>query len=159
MRLMSSKSVSLGLIAMLGASGALAAGPFAEFGGAWKGVGRVSDVHGKSESLICKSLNSPQPDGIAMTLTLVCASDSYRVDFRAELYTDGQALRGTWTETSRDASGNITGSIRPDLITAQTTAPGFTANIAIRVTNGKLFDVTLNAKGTNVNHVEVAMKR
>ncbi len=159
MRLLSSKSVCLGLAAALSATGALGAGPFADFGGTWKGAGRVSDVHGKSEALTCKSNNSPQPDGIAMTLTLVCASDSYRVDFRAELYTDGQALRGTWTETTRDATGNIDGAIRPDLINAITTAPGFTANIAIRVTGGKRLDVTLNAKGTNVNHVEVAMKR
>ena len=159
MRLLSSKSVSLGLVAALGATGALASGPFADFGGTWKGAGRVSDVHGKSEALTCKSNNTPASDGIQMTLTLVCASDSYRVDFRSELYTDGQELRGTWTETSRDASGNISGTIRPDMINAKTTAPGFSATITIRVSGGKRFDVTLNAQGTNVNHVEVAMKR
>ena len=94
-----------------------------------------------------------------MSLSLVCASDSYRVDFHSELYTDGQALRGTWTETTRSATGEVSGSITPTVINATTTAPGFTANIAIHVVGGKRLDVTLNAEGTSVNHVQVSMKR
>ena len=164
MRVQVSKSISLALTAValtasLGASGAFAAGPFADFGGTWKGLGRVSDVNGKSEALTCKSKNTPSSDGIALTMSLVCASDSYRVDFHAELYTDGQALRGTWTETTRDASGNVEGTIRPDIISAVTSAPGFTANIVIHVVGGKGLEIDLKAKGTNVNHVQVSMKR
>jgi len=141
------------------ATSAWAAGPFAEFGGSWKGTGRVSDVNGKSEALSCKSTNSPAPDGIAMTLTLVCASDSYRVDFRSELYTDGNELRGTWKETTRSADGNVEGTIGRDVIKAKTTAPGFDALITIHVLDGKRLDVDLKAHGTSIDHVMVSMKR
>ncbi len=164
MRIVSNKVLSralaiAGLAGALGASDALAAGVFSDFGGNWRGTGRISDVNGKSEALSCKSSNAPSPDGIAMTLGLVCASDSYRVDFRAELYTDGRNLRGTWTETTRSASGNVRGSIRPDVINARTEAPGFDADIVIHVVGGKRLDVSLNSHGTSINHVQVAMRR
>ena len=154
-----SSMVALGLSALLGASAAFAAGPFAEFDGTWKGAGRVSDIHGKSEALTCKSRNLPAPDGIAMALSLTCASDSYRVDFHSDLYTDGSALRGTWSETTRNATGNVEGSIRPDLINATTSAPGFKANIVIHVIGGKRLDVDLRAHGTSIDRVTVSMKR
>ena len=94
-----------------------------------------------------------------MSLGLVCASDSYRVDFHADLYTDGSRLQGTWSETTRNANGNVRGSIRPDVINARTEAPGFNANIVIRVASGKKLDVTLDAHGTSINHVQVSMRR
>jgi len=143
----------------LGAGSAVAAGPFADFGGVWHGAGRASDVHGKTEALTCKSSNSPSSDGIALSLSLVCASDSYRVDFHSDLFTDGQALRGTWTETTRSASGEISGEIGRDVINATTTAPGFSASVYIRVVSGRRLDVVLNAQGTSINHVQVSMRR
>jgi hypothetical protein len=149
----------LGLTAALGATDALADGVFSPFAGNWRGNGRISDVNGKSESLSCKSKLAPAPDGIAMSLGLVCASDSYRVDFHADLYTDGQNLQGTWSETTRNATGNVRGLIRPDYISARTEAPGFTADIVIRVVGGKRLDVSLNAHGTSINRVQVSMKR
>ena len=148
-----------GIALTLTASSTLAAGPFGEFGGAWRGTGKVADVHGKTETLSCKSSNSPSSDGIAMSLSLVCASDSYRVDFHADLYTDGTALRGTWTETTRSATGEIKGSITPDLINVTTTAPGFSANVVIRVQGGRRMEIDLNAQGTSVNHVVVSMRK
>ena len=140
-------------------SNAYAAGPFAEFGGAWKGTGRISDVNGKSETLACKSTNAPASDGIAMSLSLVCASDSYRVDFHSDLYTDGSDLRGTWKETTRSADGNVEGTISRDVIKAKTTAPGFDALIVIHVVDGKRLDIDLKAHGTSIDHVVVSMKR
>jgi hypothetical protein len=148
-----------GLAASLGASDALAAGVFADFGGNWRGSGRISDVNGRSERMSCKSTNSPSYDGIAMSLALVCASDSYRVDFRSELYTDGRALRGTWSEKTRDASGDVQGQIGHDVFNVTATAPGFDANIVVRVVDGKRLDVTLNARGTTINHADVSMRR
>ena len=151
-------AVVAGFVAGLAPS-ADAAGVFSNFGGSWRGAGRISDVNGRSEPLTCKSNNSPSQDGIAMSLSLVCASDSYRVDFHSELYTDGQNLHGTWTETTRSASGDVNGEIRPNQINATTTAPGFAANIVIHVVSGRRLDVTLAATGTSISHVEVSKKR
>lgn len=147
------------LATLLCASSAYAAGVFADFGGSYRGAGKITDVNGKSEALSCRSTNAPSQDGIAMNLSLVCASDSYRLDFHSDLYTDGRTLRGTWTETSRNVNGNLTGTIVPGLISAQTTAPGFTANIAIQVQKNGRLDVAFNAEGTRVSKVQVSMKK
>ncbi len=56
-------------------------------------------------------------------------------------------------------SGNLTGTIVPDLISAETTAPGFTANIVIQVQKNGRLDVSLNSQGTRINKVQVSMKR
>ena len=94
-----------------------------------------------------------------MSMSLVCASDSYRVDFHSELYTDGQELRGTWKETTRNAEGNVRGQMTREVINAVTDAPGFSATIVVKVIGGRRLDIVLNAQGTSVNHVEVSMKR
>jgi hypothetical protein len=147
------------LAALLAASDASAAGVFADFDGSYKGAGKITDVNGKSESLSCRSTNTPAQDGIAMNLALVCASDSYRLDFHSDLYTDGHTLRGTWSETSRNASGDVSGTIVPDLISATTSAPGFSANIVIQIQKNGRLDVALSAQGTRINKVQVSMKR
>jgi hypothetical protein len=152
-------AAAAGFLAAFGGAASFAAGPFSEFGGSWRGAGRISDTNGKSEALSCKSSIAPASDGIAASLSLVCASDSYKVDFHSDLYTDGQALRGTWSETTRSATGEVSGSITPSVISATTTAPGFAANIVIHVVGGKRLDVALSSTGTSINRVQVSMKR
>jgi len=157
-----SRFVKIGAAALFGAlliSPAPAAGVFSAFGGSYRGTGRVSDVNGKSESLTCRSTNAPAQDGIAMNLALVCASDSYRVDFHADLYTDGQALRGTWSENTKNVNGNVSGTIEPSVIRVTTTAPGFGANIVIQVEKSGHLEIALSATGTSINHVQVSMRK
>ncbi len=160
MRHLIRKSALAAAALAIAATTALAAGPFGEFAGNWKGGGRLSDIHGKSEALTCRSTTTPQPDGIAMSFALVCASDSYKVDFHCELFTDGSNLHGTWKETTRNAEGNVRGSIGKGFITAITDAPGFSATIAVRMGAANRMDVDLKAHGNvSIDHVAVTMKR
>ena len=153
------KFVVAALAGLMLAAPADAAGVFSAFAGSYRGTGRISDVNGKSESLTCRSTNTPAQDGIAMNLGLTCASDSYRVDFHADLFTDGQSLHGTWTETTRAVNGNVSGSITPSVINATTSAPGFAANIVIQVQKNGRLDIALSATGTSINHVQVSMRK
>ena len=110
-----------------------AAGPFAVFAGTWKGEGRVYVKSGATEPLKCRSHNIPSDDNVNLDLSFVCASTSYRFDFHAQLYTDGKALRGQWTEASRNASGNVSGEITASMFSASTRAasgPGRAATAA-----------------------------
>jgi hypothetical protein len=156
----SARSVAMaGVVLALGAASALAASPFEPFAGSWRGGGRIYDIHGKSEAVTCRSTISPSSDGIAANLALVCASDSYRVDFHSDLFTDGQSLHGNWTETTRSASGDIHGQIGGSEIQATASAPGFNANIVAHVISGKRMDVSLNATGVSIDRVQVSMRR
>ncbi len=157
-----SRFVKIAAVALVGAflvSSVSAGGIFSAFGGSYRGTGRVSDVNGKSEPLTCRSTNAPAPDGIAMNLSLICASDSFRVDFHADLYTDGQNLHGAWSETTRSVNGNVSGTITPSVIEATTSAPGFSAKIVIQVEKNGRLEITLSADGTRINHVQVTMKK
>lgn len=146
--------VGAAALALVG-SAAIAAGPFEQFGGEWRGAGRVTDKDGKSEPLRCRSTDAPSQDGIAMNMSLVCASDTYRIDLRANVYTDGQNLRGSWQETTRGVSGDLQGEIQPNLINV---SAGNNAHIVVRVGKGRL-DVSLDAPGTSISRVSMSMKR
>ncbi len=152
-------SAAAAIAGLLAVSGASATGVFADFGGSYKGAGKISDINGKTEPLSCRATNLPSQDGIALNIALVCASDSFRLDFHSDLFTDGHALRGTWTETSNSASGEVSGTIVPGLISVTTGAPGFSANIVIQVQKNGRLDVALNAQGARISKVQVSMKK
>ena len=141
----------------LWASATQAAGVLAAFGGSYHGGGRISDADGRSESLTCRSTNSPSSDGNALSLSFACASDSYKVDFNASLNAEGGDLSGSWSESSTGGSGQISGTVGPGLINA-TTSGGFSANIVVRARGGRL-DVSLSAQGAKINRVVVSMRR
>ena len=133
-------------------------GPFSSFGGDWKGVGTVIDDKGKTEPLRCRESNVVSDDNISLTQSLVCASDSYRVEFRTTLFTDGHTVRGTWQDVSRNASGNVLGEIANNAIVATITAPGVQARLSAKTTANRQ-EVTVEPEGTQINKVVVTMKR
>src|SRR6266566_1664044 len=48
-------------------------------------------------------------DGSNLSLNLKCASDSYNFNLTSDVEYQGGAIRGSWTEASRNASGTISG--------------------------------------------------
>src|SRR5947209_13457747 len=129
--------IAFAAAAALTAQVALAAGPLSAYGGSWRGAGRL-DANGHSEPLNCRSDNTPSQRGTAIALSLVCASDSFRVEIRADLTADGQDVQGTWTETTQNVSGNVAGVISKRQIDASVTGSGINANVAIRVAGRRL---------------------
>jgi hypothetical protein len=133
-------------------------GVFSSFGGDWRGVGTVVDSNGKTEPLRCRESNVVSDDNISLTQSLVCASDSYRVELHATLFTDGHTIRGTWEDTTRNTGGNIYGEIANNAIVATISAPGVNARLSARTTADRQ-EVTLEPQGTQINKVVVTMKR
>ena len=134
--------------AALVAQSAEAAGPLAAYAGAWRGGGQL-ETNGRSESLSCRSDNTPSQGGTAIALSLVCASDSFRVDIHSDLTADGQNVQGTWTETTQNVSGNISGVMSRRQIEAEVTGQGFNANVNLRVA-GRRLDFSLASQMGNV---------
>jgi hypothetical protein len=133
-------------------------GPFASLSGAWRGDGAATGADGKSEHIACRATNTISFDKINLTQSLVCASDSYRFDIRANIFTDGQAIRGTWQEATRNVSGNFSGDMRDGSINGAVTAPGFTATVSI-TTAGDKEQVTIVPHGSDIAKVEIALTR
>jgi hypothetical protein len=133
-------------------------GPFAPLSGAWRGDGAATGADGKSERIACRATNTISFDKINLTQSLICASDSYRFDIRTNVYTDGQAVRGTWQEATRNVSGNFSGDMRDGSINGAVTAPGFSATVSIRTTGDKE-QVTIIPQGSDITKVDIALTR
>jgi hypothetical protein len=151
----------LGVAVLAGPPPAMAdsVGPFAGLAGTWKGVGKVVKEDGQSEKIACRASYTVSPDGINLGQSLVCASDSYRFDIKTDVYTDGTSLRGTWTETTRSASGNLEGEVRPGLIMTRVSAPGFSADVSVKTTGQKQI-VNINPEDrTQIAQVSITLAR
>jgi len=75
--------------------------------GVWAGGGTVTLDDGSRERLRCRA--NYAVEGNSLTMNLTCASDAYKFDLRAGVVSEGGAISGTWSETSRNIGGNLAG--------------------------------------------------
>lgn len=114
---------------------------------------------GNRERLRCKGSYAVSPAGSALNQTLLCASDSYKFDIRSDVTESGGVMSGGWSETTRSATGQLSGRVAGSHIQANVTGPGFTAAISI-TTRGRSQSVAIvPSGGTDVVGVNVTMRR
>jgi hypothetical protein len=114
---------------------AQAGGPFAGMAGTWAGGGTVTLDDGSRERLRCRATYAVS--GPSMNMVLTCASDAYKFDLRASVVSEGGHVTGTWSETSRNVSGNIEGRGAAGNFQVVASAAGFNANINLRTAGTK----------------------
>jgi hypothetical protein len=112
-------------------------GPFTGLAGIWSGVGTVSLDDGSTERIRCRATYAVGAGGSGLNQSLTCASDSYKFDLRANVVSEGGTITGTWTESSRNVSGNVEGHGSSGNIQVQASAPGFNANIRLTTRGNK----------------------
>ena len=155
--------ISIGAWSALGA-GARAAeeaanGPFAGLAGSWTGAGTVTMANGSSERIRCRASYSVPPMGKSLNQGLQCASDSYRFDVKSNVFVEaGGALRGTWSETTNQVTGSVSGQISPGQINTSVTSPVFSAHLSV-TTKGARQSVSIQPQGTDVRTVTIEMHR
>ena len=148
-----------GLALLLVSTGPSLAGPFSSFEGNWTGNGTVTTDNGTKERLRCKAHYDVGGGGSTLSQNLTCASDSFKFNVVSNVTaTSGGAIEGTWAETSRNASGHISGSIGPTQISANVAGIGFTARIGIAARGGRQ-SVTISPTGTDISNVSVTMSK
>jgi hypothetical protein len=121
-------------------------GPFAGLAGVWSGGGTVTLDDGSSERIRCRATYAVGNGGNGLNQSLTCASDSYRFNLSSNVVSSGGSLSGTWSESSRGISGNLEGRGGTGNFQVTASAPGFSANIALRTTGNKQ-SVTIRAEG------------
>jgi hypothetical protein len=135
------------------------ASPFTRFIGIWRGSGQVLFTNGDAERLNCRaSYQASQSNDVS--LTLVCATESYRVEIHSQLLARGRDVEGTWTETTHQVTGNIAGQIAGGSFEGNITGPGLTAEMSVR-SNGRRQRVTIRPQGgqMQVTDVEIDLSR
>jgi hypothetical protein len=133
-------------------------GPFASLSGAWSGGGFLKSASGQRERLRCRANYNESENGTRLKQSLRCASDSYRFDVNANIISEGGVLSGSWTETSRNVSGSVSGRVSGGQIQARIDGAGFSASLVVS-TRGDRQSVTIEAPGHEVTEVFVALTR
>jgi hypothetical protein len=126
-------------------------GPFAGFAGSWHGGGTVGLDDGSSERIRCRANYAVR--GPSMDMTLTCASDAYKFDLQGSVVSEGSAISGSWSESSRGVSGTLEGRGGNGNFQVQASAAGFNANISLS-THGNKQSVVIRAdsqfRGANI---------
>jgi hypothetical protein len=149
-------ALSLGFFAFNTQIAAAADGPLAHFAGHWSGNGRIVVKDGASERIRCRSTNTSSRNGL--TLSLRCASDSYKFELASDIsYEDGN-ISGSWNETSRGVVGSLSGKATASNIQATAEAVGFSAGLNIRAT-GNSMAVSLRSPGSEISEVSIMMAK
>lgn len=87
------------------------AGPFRSLEGSWSGAGRIVLEGGNSERLSCRANYGQRDGGSRLSMSIRCASSSYKIELRASLASSGGAVSGTWEERTFNAGGDVTGRV------------------------------------------------
>jgi hypothetical protein len=138
---------------------ATAAGPFDGLDGLWAGVGTIALRDGTKERMRCRGQYLVRDDANNLQLSLICNSDSYQ--FHVNSYTasaDGR-LSGRWSETTRNVSGQVTGTATQGRVDISVSGGAvFAATMSLSLRSDKQ-SVVIKPTGTGVAQVSATLQR
>jgi hypothetical protein len=135
--------VTVSLVAVFCSSASHAqSGPFAGMAGNWHGGGTVSLDDGSVERIRCRANYAVA--GARMGMTLTCASDAYRFNLEGRVVSEGGAISGTWSESSRGINGTLQGRGGGGSFRVLASAAGFNADLSL-TTRGNRQSVVIRA--------------
>jgi hypothetical protein len=148
------------LVIALGLSGgaAQAASPLSPLAGTWSGGGTLSTSDGQQEQLRCRASYNVDGSGAEVRLNLRCASQSYNFDLAGDASYSGGAISGSWSESTRNASGTISGRANGDHIEAAARGDNFSANLSL-TTRGNRQTVSIRPQAANITAVSLSLSR
>jgi hypothetical protein len=155
-RISAALAISFGLIAFAFESPRAAESPLAHFVGNWAGSGKITVSNGTSERIRCRGAYKPAEGGISLTLR--CASDSYKFELASDITYNAGAISGSWNETSRGVTGSISGRATANHIEASAQSVGFTASLSIAL-RGNNQSVSIRSPGSEISEVAISMAR
>jgi hypothetical protein len=150
-------ALSLSLIVIAPAASQAADNPLAHFAGNWSGSGKIHVSNGASERIRCRGTYRPADSGLSLSLR--CASDSYKFELASDIKYDGAGgISGSWNETSRQVYGSLSGKASANRIDASAQTVGFSATISIAL-RGNNQSVSIRSPGSEISEVSVSLSR
>ena len=139
-------AVAFFLASLSGTAGYADPGAFTGMAGNWSGGGTITLDDGSSERIRCRASHAVGDGGNGLNQTLTCASDSYKFNLASNVIAQGAALSGTWSESIRNASGNLQGRGGGGNFQVVASGPGITAHISL-TTRGSKQSVVIKSDG------------
>lgn len=132
--------------------------PFAGMAGVWSGKGSILLAGGGQEAIRCRATYSVRGDGVALQQTLRCASDSYKFELSSNVVANGGKLTGTWSEATRNVSGDVEGTTAGGRFQVVVSAGTFKADLVL-TTRGNSQSVVIRSEGSDFKGVNITMSR
>jgi hypothetical protein len=132
--------------------------PFTTLAGLWSGGGTLNTSDGQQEQLRCRAHYSVAPDGTELRLNLRCASASYNFNLAGDVRESGGQIRGSWSESTRNASGSVSGRAVGDHIQVAAVGQNFSANLSLTTRRNRQA-VFIRPQGSNVTFVALTLHR
>lgn len=152
-------AVALLLVSTQGHTAPALESAFSGWSGNWSGGGTITMTNGSTQQIRCQAAYIVNDGGRAAQQTLRCASDSYKVDINSQVISEGRSLSGSWAETTRGLSGNISGYVKGSHVAANVTGADFAARLNLQ-TQGERQLVTIRPlTGTDVVAVTVSLHK
>jgi hypothetical protein len=151
-------AVALSILAVCTGPLAAAAGPFTALAGSWSGEGTVMVSNGVNERLRCRATYRVAGQGQDADLNLRCASDSYNFNLLSTVRSEGGEISGSWSETTHNASGSLSGRATGRQILVSARGGTFVANLLL-VTHDNRQSVSIRATGADVTGADIMLSR
>ena len=132
--------------------------PFAAIAGNWTGGGVIMLTNDIKENLRCRANHSFAQASSSLSLSIKCSSDNYRFELTSNVVERRGVISGKWSEASYKVSGNISGRVAGNRITAVAQGDSFNSPITL-TTTGNRQTVSLTPERTYVISVQIALNR
>ena len=105
--------------------------PFDLLKGYWSGGGTVTPAKGNAEKVSCKVTYNVA--GPSVSQSMRCAGTDYKFNTSSKLNYSGGKISGSWSETTYDASGSVSGSASGNTVHAIISGDKFSGRMSINV--------------------------
>src|SRR5262245_26175460 len=133
---------------------------FDRLAGQWSGSGTVELSNGSQESIRCRAAYDVMRGQSKLQLSIRCASEGSNFDLRASADYSAGAISGYWSESTRGASGTISGRADGDRFQVVARAASFVATLTL-VTHGGRQSVVIRSQDpqSTIKAVSVNLRR
>ena len=109
--------------------------PFNQLNGYWTGGGTVVPQKGGAEKVSCRVTYTVA--GSAVTQNMRCAGTDYKFSTASKLNYSGGKISGSWSETTYDASGSVSGTATGNTVHARISGDKFSGRMSINVSGSR----------------------
>jgi hypothetical protein len=147
-------------LSAVGPSYAQRIAPFDRLAGQWSGSGTIELSNGSNESIRCRATYDVLREQSKLQLNIRCASQGANFDLRASADYSAGAISGYWSESSRGASGTISGRAEGDRFQVVARAASYVATLTL-VTHGGRQSVVIRSQDpqSTIKAVSVNLRR
>jgi hypothetical protein len=135
-----------------------AAHPFAAMAGSWTGGGTIELTGEIKENLRCRASYTYGAAQSSLALSIRCASDNYKFELTSNVVERRGQISGTWSEAAYKVSGQISGRMQGNHISAVARGDSFTSDLTVTTTANRMM-VTMTPQATYVIAVKMAFNR